>query len=157
MKPLLSYKPYGKQNCNTQKKTRKWTLQSRFCHVIQLTLALMYDMHMTCWGAVRYVGLRFNGTFSTNWIISCPQKSQKYIHSQVFRNMRWVAGRASGSKKLSSGVPSVLWRSWLGGRKGIRPVKNRVVGYWHGYLSGARCRLAYGSADGTATHCLLLQ
>jgi len=37
----------------------------------------------------------------------------------------------------------------LGGRKGIRPVKNRVVGYWHGYLSGARCRLAYGPADAT--------
>ena len=35
--------------------------------------------------------------------------------------------------------------------------KNRVVGYWHGYLSGARCRLAYGPADATATHCLLLQ
>ena len=41
--------------------------------------------------------------------------------------------------------------------KGIRPVKNRVVGYWRGYLSGARCRLAYGPADATATHCLLLQ
>ena len=25
------------------------------------------------------------------------------------------------------------------------------------YLSGARCRLAYGPADATATHCLLLQ
>jgi len=45
----------------------------------------------------------------------------------------------------------------LGGRKGIRPVKNRVVGYWHGYLSGTRCRLAYGPADATATHFLLLE
>jgi len=51
---------------------------------------------------------------------------------------------------------SVLWRCWLGGRKGIRPVKNWVVGYWRGYLSGARCRLACGPADATATHCLLL-
>ena len=25
------------------------------------------------------------------------------------------------------------------------------------YLSGARCRLAYGPADATTTHCLLLQ
>ena len=48
--------------------------------------------------------------------------------------------------------PSVLWRCWLGDRKGIRPVKNRVVGCWRGYLSGARCRLAYGPADATATH-----
>ena len=54
-------------------------------------------------------------------------------------------------------LPSVLWRCWLGGRKGIRPVKNGVVRCWRGYLSGARCRLAYGPADATAAHCLLLQ
>ena len=54
-------------------------------------------------------------------------------------------------------VPSVLWCCWLSDRKGIRPVKNWVVGCWHGYLSGARSRLAYGPADATATHCLLLQ
>jgi len=54
-------------------------------------------------------------------------------------------------------VPSVLWHCWLGGRKGIRPVKNWVVGCWHGYLSGARCRVAHSPADATATHCLLLQ
>ena len=29
-------------------------------------------------------------------------------------------------------MPSVLWRCWLGGRKGIRPVKNWVVGCWRG-------------------------
>ena len=29
---------------------------------------------------------------------------------------------------LLHNVPSVLWRCWLGGRKGIRPVKNWVVG-----------------------------
>ena len=40
-------------------------------------------------------------------------------------------------------VPSVLWRCWLGGRKGIWPVKNWVVRCWRGYLSEARCRLAY--------------
>ena len=53
-------------------------------------------------------------------------------------------------------LPSMLWRGWLGGRKGIQPVKNRVMGCWCGCLSGARCRLAYGSADATVTHCLLL-
>ena len=56
-----------------------------------------------------------------------------------------------------SQLPSVLWRCLLGGRKGIRPVKNWAVGCWHGYLSGARCRLAYGPADATASHCLMLQ
>jgi len=53
-------------------------------------------------------------------------------------------------------LPSVLWRCWLGSRKGIRPVKNGVgvVGFWRNYLSGARCRLAYVPADATAIHCL---
>jgi len=51
-------------------------------------------------------------------------------------------------------LPSVLWCCWLGGRKGIRPVKNWVVGCRRGYLSAARCRLAYGPVDATATHCL---
>ena len=54
-------------------------------------------------------------------------------------------------------LPSVQWRCWLGDRKGIRPVKNWVVGCRHGCLSGARCRLAYGPADAAATQCLLLQ
>ena len=46
----------------------------------------------------------------------------------------WVAGRASGLQKTE-------W--YLGCR--------------HGYLSGTRCRFAYGPADATVTHCLLLQ
>jgi len=60
----------------------------------------------------------------------------------------------------------VLFIDWLivsalmllvGWQKGIRPVKNWVVGCWHGYLSGAWCKIAYGPADAAATHCLLLQ
>jgi len=35
--------------------------------------------------------------------------------------------------------------------------KNWVVECWHGYVSGSRCRFAYGPADVTATHYLLLQ
>jgi len=31
-------------------------------------------------------------------------------------------------------VSSVLWSCWLGGRKGIRPVKNWLVWCWRGYL-----------------------
>ena len=40
----------------------------------------------------------------------------------------------------------------LGIRKSIRPVKNWVMLYLHGYLYGARCRwFGYRSADATAT------
>ena len=27
------------------------------------------------------------------------------------------------------------------------------MGCWHGYVSGSRCRFAYGPADATGTHC----
>ena len=40
-------------------------------------------------------------------------------------------------------MPAVLWCRWLGNRKGIRPVKNEVVGCRRGYQPWARCRLAY--------------
>jgi len=53
--------------------------------------------------------------------------------------------------------PSVLWHCCLGSRKGIWPVKNWVVGYWRGYVSGLRCTFAYGPDDATATHYFLLQ
>jgi len=52
-------------------------------------------------------------------------------------------------------LPSVFWLCWFGCRNGIRPVKLSGV-CWRSYLSGARCRLAYGPADATATHCILL-
>jgi len=43
----------------------------------------------------------------------------------------------------------------LAGRQERHPAcKNWVVGCWHGYLYGARCRLAYGPADANATHSL---
>ena len=49
-------------------------------------------------------------------------------------------------------TPSVLWRSWLGSKKGIQSVKHWVAGYWRDYLSGVRCKwFAYGPANATAT------
>ena len=37
-------------------------------------------------------------------------------------------------QQLGYSVPSVLWRCWLGSRKGIWPVRNWVAGRWHGCL-----------------------
>ena len=92
--------------------------------------------------------LHCNGTGRVSWVRHCLVSIVAW-----FTKYLWFIL----SKKVSKLLPSVLWRCWLGGRKGIRPVKNWVVGCWHGYLSGARCRLAYSAADATATHCLLLQ
>jgi len=45
----------------------------------------------------------------------------------------------------------------VGQQEGHLACKKLTGGCWHGYLSGTRCRLAYGPGDATATHCLLLQ
>ena len=45
----------------------------------------------------------------------------------------------------------------VGQQEGHPACKNWVLGCWCGYLSGVRCRFAYGPAGATATHCLLLQ
>ena len=45
----------------------------------------------------------------------------------------------------------------VGRQEGHPACKKLMVRWWRGYLSGARCRLAYSPADATATHCLLLQ
>jgi len=64
-------------------------------------------------------------------------KSNLYL--QCFDAVGWAAGRASGLSNINNSTT------------GIRPIKNWVVRCWHGYLSGARCRLAYGPADATAS------
>jgi len=86
-------------------------------------------------------------------------KNQLAYRYGLWNKVTWLSCCAFTVSSLYirvSAMPSVLWRCWLGGRKGIRPVKNWVVRCWYGYLAGARCRLAYGPADATATHCLLL-
>ena len=45
----------------------------------------------------------------------------------------------------------------VGRQEGHPACKKLSGGCWRGHLSGARCRLAYGPADATATRCLLLQ
>jgi len=45
----------------------------------------------------------------------------------------------------------------VGRQEGHPACKKQNGGCGRGYLSGAMCRFAYGPADATATHCLLLQ
>ena len=102
---------------------------------------------------------------SANKSQSVGRRSKNHARSPPFRRGHHedTAGWQSERRLITGGgfslraMPSVLWRCWLGGRKGIQPVKNWAVGCWRGYLPGVRCRLAYGPADATATHCLLLQ
>ena len=113
---------------------------------------------------VRSVSLPFSSswnTSSTPWyspvLTGCSVSSCDRTGPSMITAASILTGWKSFLSSKESALPSVLWHCWLGGRKGIRPVKNWAVGCWHGYLSRARCRLAYGPADSTATHCLLLQ
>ena len=95
-------------------------------------------------------------TVSTEKIINMSNhiNLQQYTH-YIHIHQQYIPNNANQNYLSHFKIlPSVLWRCWLGGRKGIRPVKNWVMGCWHGYLSGVRCRLAYSPADATATHCL---
>ena len=59
-------------------------------------------------------------------------------HSSQLPTMLWGVGATSLARRLThcfillttQAMPSVLWRCWLGGRKGIWPVKNWGVGCW---------------------------
>jgi len=46
--------------------------------------------------------------------------------------------------------PSGAMMLFVGWQEGL-PAYKKTVWCWHGYLSGAWCRLAYGPADATAT------
>ena len=88
-------------------------------------------------------------TFVTSGKRKKSEKVQHAVHYTLFHFYDSVH---------SSPFPAFSALTLLVGRQEGHPAcKNRVLGYWCGYLSGARCRVAYGPADATATHCLLLQ
>ena len=63
---------------------------------------------------------------------------QKYIHGPITRGCAFSA-------------LTLL----VGRQEGHLACKNRLVGCWCACLPGARCRLAHGPADATATHSLV--
>ena len=82
-----------------------------------------------------------------------------YRPTRVVPDQRPLNGRCCKdhifrARKFSAFSALTLLVGW---QEGHPACKNRVVGCLCGYLSGARCRLAYGPADATAIHCLLLQ
>ena len=86
-------------------------------------------------------------TITTSYALQSDASEQVILHCV---EMHVIAFSATAFSALTL----TLLVGWHEGR--IQPVKKWVVGCWHGYLSGARCRLAYSPADATATHCLLL-
>ena len=65
----------------------------------------------------------------------------------VKKTKLWGAGHCAFSALT-------LLVGWQEGHPACKKLSGGVLAW---YLSGARCRLAYGPADATATHCHLLQ
>ena len=136
----------------------QWTnCNSSICN-IDVTVRSNSSMHhYECVALCKDISLQ-RGRFCTRSLASCIPRSSEDRSSWMFFiqvvhcvldahvNFRWYPCLF---------VVAFSALTLLVGRQEGHPAW--VVGCWHGYLSGARCRLAYGPADATATHCLLLQ
>jgi len=71
------------------------------------------------------------------------------VHYQPVVSQPWETTESRNLVKLPTAFSALMLL--VGQQEG-----HWVVGCWHGYLSGPRCRFAYGPADATATHYLLL-
>jgi len=68
---------------------------------------------------------------NTDWCMKlhdCKWCCYEYYEYFVFRCI------SNSDLTGCTALPSMLWRCWLGSRKGIRPVKNWVMGCWRGCL-----------------------
>jgi len=105
-------------------------------------------------------------------IINCDKTKELVLHRPHVTRHNLPQSLAGIEQVLTARLLGVIFQSSLSfaahafsaltllvGRQEGHPAckKTRVVGCWHGYLNGVRCRLAYGPADAIATHCLLLQ
>ena len=78
------------------------------------------------------LGLGFEAWTLTSW----PWRELQGHVIVVFSAIKLFCAPASSAPVeyvfSQGGLPSALWRCWLGSGKGIRPVKNWAVGCWHG-------------------------
>jgi len=64
---------------------------------------------------------------SQNFITGFARKSHWSVFSWLGGLDRWTLGQlwpCQQTLKILEELPSVLWHCWLGGKKGIRPVRN---------------------------------
>ena len=77
--------------------------------------------------------------------------------SEVLTRLLWEAFGWQFSTTVWQPLSFSALTLLVGWQEGHLACKNWAVGCWHGYVSGSRCRFAYGPADAIATHYLLLQ
>ena len=86
-----------------------------------------------------------------------PDQQFKYNNSECYFNIAIQQYDSAVGKHINTKCAFTALTLLVGRQEGHPACKKWVVGCWCGCLSAARCRLAYGPADATATHCLLLQ
>ena len=110
----------------------KITPSKRLLHIV-LHLQCAFTLMATAAFCVTWILLTLNCSIMLHW----TQPNPTQPNPSAFSALTLLVGRQEGHS------------AWI--------KKNWVVGCWRGCLPGARCRLAYGPSDATATHCLLLQ
>ena len=105
---------------------RRWSSpQQCYLHCLRTSVSYLISMCSIKWMMYLIFISKFCQYFYNPWVAG----SVVMHHGEDFINTELY---------VSAGLPSVLWRCWLGGRKGIWPVKSWVVGCWRGCLFGAR-------------------
>ena len=118
-----------------------------------------FDFVNICFSSSKHEGHSFTN-WNTEWRAAVAE--QVFIRSE---NKRWPFARPEHCNQCSDNagivcdlsqfminmsycvvVPSVLWHCWLGFRKSIWPVKDRVMRWWRGYLSEVRCMICIWSS-----------
>jgi len=93
--------------------------------------------------------------------LSISPKFHKFIILYLYRHYRYQLTRVVPDKRPLNGCVCVCYIGTIykalcafsalmllvGQQEGHPACKKTVVGYWRSYLSGTRCRLAYGLAD----------
>ena len=74
------------------------------------------------------------------------------LYSNIIRDYFWLLTLSVGGPRLTRPIFSIFEKGSACCRvisSFFRWLPDWVVGCWHGYLCGVRCRLAYGPADAT--------
>jgi len=143
------------------------------CHV-KLTYLLQFIVGLTtyiCAGAADFGAIvRVSELSPLHDAVSWTDKPVSYYHHIVDRTMVriipvWPISAAYKNPFVKNELVLVKYTLryllcvafsaltlFVGWQEGNPACRNRVVRYWHGYLSGMRCKwFAYGPADATAT------
>jgi len=125
------------------------TVKGKWFELLAPNLVDMQCMIVTCHGIDSEVKrLKVNASWLSNALmpsVCMSKRLPRFSSHYIFGFLEFLITLAQNWLYTSTSVqkfnivvhrPSVLWHCWFGGRKGIRPVKNWVVGCYRGCVWG---------------------